>query len=139
MWSAKGETYQRANADAEVGRRANDIANRAVGSSDNGVAVDEGSTADVAAADLERGNEGELASRSSGSANNVLLRSIIPLGSRSSRDERGKGNGEDNFETHGDWLRVLLRAGVEATGYEETSDWMSWLMNVKEGKTARYL
>lgn len=106
MWSAKGETYQRANADAEVGRRANDIANRAVGSSDNGVAVDEGSTADVAAADLERGNEGELASRGGSSTNNGVLGSVVPgevgvLGSGSSQDERGKRSSEDGFETHG--------------------------------------
>lgn len=74
-----------------------------MGSSDNGVPVDDGTTAKMPVVELDRDNEGELASGGSSSTDNGLLRSILPLRSRSSRNEGRKGKGEDRLETHGEW------------------------------------
>jgi len=93
---------QRADTDSGVGDGANDAADGAVGSGNNGVAVDEGTTADVAATDLERDDEGVFTGSSGGSTNNGLLRNIIPLGSRSGEDERRKRSSDHRLETHGE-------------------------------------
>lgn len=73
-----------------------------MGSSDNGVAVDEGTTAVVATIELDRDDEGVLAGSSGGSTNNGLLRSFLPLGSRSGKDERRKRSSDHRLETHGE-------------------------------------
>lgn len=104
--SATRGAAQGTGADGESADGANDGAHGAVSSSDNSVAVDERTTADVGSADLERDNVGELARGSGGSTNNVLIRSVGReldvgvLGSRNSKSERWERESDDGLETH---------------------------------------
>jgi hypothetical protein len=107
IWKWKG-TYVAANADAETANWADDIADGAVGGSDNGVGIQEGTAAEVRSASLERDDEGELAGSSGGSANNVFNRNGIigegvvgVLRSGRRKDECGKRNSDEGCEAHG--------------------------------------
>jgi hypothetical protein len=77
-----------------------------VGGGQNGVAVQERSSAEMAATLLDGDDEGEVARLSGGSANNgrlreLALRELGVLGNGRSRDESGSREGnEDVFELH---------------------------------------
>jgi len=77
-----------------------------VSSSNNGVGVDERTTAEVGSADLKRANVGELARGGGSSTNNVLIRSVGReleagvLRSGNRKSERWERKGDDGLETH---------------------------------------
>jgi hypothetical protein len=98
-----GISYVRSNADLEGG---SSLSDGAVSGSQNSVAVQERTTAEVASALLERDDEGELALGGGGSTNNgvfgeLALGELGVLGNGGGRDQGGsrKGN-EDVFELH---------------------------------------
>lgn len=100
------ETYQRTEAYTQTADRADFRGHRAVGCGDNGVRVDDGSTAVVAAADVEGRNEGEFTGRSSSSTDNRVIRLVLGEGvvgvlrGGSTKDERWKHNCGESLETH---------------------------------------
>lgn len=103
FFSPRPFTYKASGTDPEVGGR---LANRAVGSGEDGVLVQERGTAEVRTRALKADNEGEVASVGSNTTNNVVV-VVVPvvgviLGNGSSRDEGGGREGSDDaFGVHG--------------------------------------
>jgi hypothetical protein len=96
-------TYEGSGADLD-GRGS--LSNGAVGGGENRVGVQERSSAEVASALLDADDEGEVACRSSGSANNGLIGELA-LGERrvlgdgcGSADGRDRKSDEDIFDLH---------------------------------------
>jgi hypothetical protein len=89
-----------------------------VGSGDDGVGVQEGTTAEVGSTALKRDDVGELASGSGSSANDVLSGNIIREGvvgvlrSGRRKNECGKRNSEEGCETHGECFDLTRLPGA---------------------------
>jgi hypothetical protein len=98
-----GMSYERASADLKAG---SSLSDGAVSGGQDGVGVQQRTTAEMASALLDGDDEGEVASAGGGSANNgvlgeLALRELRVLGDSRSADESGsrKGN-EDVCEVH---------------------------------------
>lgn len=106
MQTSNGATYQGASADGDGRGR---LADRAVGSSDNGVGVDERTTAEVAAGSLQGDNEGEVTSAGELSTNNLLALGVgVGKGSG-----RGGQSRESDLHLHIEWRGWSQVLGLE--------------------------
>lgn len=122
--SCQRETYQGAGTD---GDGAGGGAGRAVGGGENGVGVQEGATAEVGAALLERDDVGEVADRSVLATDDELV--DISGGSREGRGQ-GDGRGESDGAGEGShcecWKLRFGRLDLRVEDEDEDEDDFPW-------------